>query len=133
MAERHFVQRDVENFHRALGLPIGESVELRRVELRAKLIEEEAAEAVEAIRRRDLIGSLDGLCDLLCVVYGAAVEWGINVAPFWDEVHRTNIAKRGGPVRADGKQLKPAGWRPPNLAAVLADEQQDGDGETEGC
>lgn len=116
----HSVQQDVEAFHRALDIPVHVTPAIRRPELRAALIEEEARETVDAIRAGDLVEAIDGLCDLLCVVYGAAAEFGINLAPFWDEVHRTNMAKRGGPVREDGKRLKPEGWQPPNIAGLLA-------------
>lgn len=87
--------------------------------LRATLIEEEAKEAVDAIRSGDLGGAVDGLCDLLVVALGAACEFGVDLAPFFDEVHRTNLAKAGGPVRADGKVLKPDGWQPPDIAGLL--------------
>ncbi len=116
----HAVQNDVEDFHRALDIPIHVRPAIRRPELRAALIEEEARETVEAIRRGDLVEAIDGLCDLLCVVYGAAAEFGINLAPYWAEVHRTNMAKQGGPVREDGKRLKPPGWTPPNIEGILA-------------
>jgi predicted HAD superfamily Cof-like phosphohydrolase len=36
------------------------------------------------------------------------------------EVHRANMHKTDGPRRADGKQLKPEGWRPADVRAVLA-------------
>ena len=116
----HHAQRDVEDFHRALDLPIGRSPMIRRAELRAVLIEEETRETVDAIRRGDLVGAIDGLCDVLYVAYGAAVEFGVDLAPFWDEVHGTNMAKQGGPVREDGKRLKPPNWAPPNIAGLLA-------------
>ncbi len=115
----HEVQRDVEEFHRALDIPIGETPAIRRPELRAALIEEEARETVTSIRLGDLVEAIDGLCDLLCVTYGAAIEFGIDLRPFWDEVHRTNMAKQGGPVREDGKRLKPGGWTPPDIAGIL--------------
>lgn len=117
----HSVQRDVEAFHRALDIPVGETPAIRRPELRAELIREEARETVEAIERGDLVEAIDGLCDLLCVTYGAAAEFGIDLAPFWDEVHRTNMAKRGGDIRENGKRLKPEGWQPPNIAGLLAE------------
>jgi predicted HAD superfamily Cof-like phosphohydrolase len=128
----HRVQRDVEEFHRAIGAPVGETPAIRRPELRAALILEEAAEVASAILGREvaftlggageqsLVAAIDGLCDLVCVAYGTAVEFGIDLAPFWEEVHRSNLAKAGGPVRADGKALKPPGWRPPDIAGVLA-------------
>lgn len=116
---RHSVQRDVEQFHVALDIPVGITPAIRRPELRAELIREEARETVEAIEAGDLVEAIDGLCDLLCVTYGAAVEFGIDLAPFWDEVHRTNMAKQGGRVRDDGKRLKPEGWEPPDIAGIL--------------
>ena len=119
-AALHPVQADVEAFHRALDIPVGDTPAIRRPELRAELIREEARETIEAILAGDLIEAIDGLCDLLCVVYGAAAEFGVNLAPFWDEVHRTNMAKQGGPVRDDGKRLKPEGWTPPDIQGVLA-------------
>lgn len=117
---KHSLQRDVEEFHRALDIPVASTPAIRRPELRAELIREEAAETVEAIERGDLVGAVDGMCDLFCVVYGTAAEFGIDLAPFWDEVHRTNLAKKGGPVREDGKRLKPPGWKPPDIAGILA-------------
>src|SRR4051794_15687864 len=102
---KHPVQVDVEDFHSVVaGIPDESTPEIRRPELRAALIEEEAAETVAAIRAGDLVEAVDGMCDLLCVVYGTAAEFGLDLAPFWDEVHRTNMAKAGGPVREDGKR-----------------------------
>lgn len=116
----HAVQRDVADFHRVVvGIPDPATPAVRRPELRAALIEEEARETVEAIRAGDLVEAIDGMCDLLCVVYGTAAEFGIDLAPFWDEVHRTNMAKAGGPLREDGKRLKPPGWTPPNIAGMV--------------
>lgn len=118
---QHYVQRDVEDFHRLVcGIAPASTPAIRRPQLRADLIAEEAQETVTAILRGDLVGAIDGLCDLLCVVYGAADEFGIDLAPFWHAVHSSNMAKVGGPVRADGKRLKPEGWRPPDIAGVLA-------------
>jgi predicted HAD superfamily Cof-like phosphohydrolase len=117
----HSVQRDVMDFHLAVCEIQDESTPaIRRPALRAELIREEARETVEAIERGDLVEAIDGMCDLLCVVYGTAAEFGVDLEPFWDEVHRTNMAKAGGPVREDGKRLKPEGWQPPDIAGVLA-------------
>lgn len=141
MTEPHPVQRDVAAFHEALELTIGETPAIRDADLRASLILEEAAETAESLtgrkvecslgvsdsarRERSLAGAIDGLCDLLAVVYGAAVTFGIDLAPFWEEVHRTNMAKVGGPKRADGKQLKPEGWTPPDIEGLLAELYPD--------
>lgn len=116
----HSVQRDVSDFHRVVCRTEDlQTPGIRHPELRAELIREEARETVDAIGARDLIGAIDGMCDLLCVVYGTALTFGIDLAPFWDEVHRTNMAKAGGPVREDGKRLKPKDWQPPDIVGVL--------------
>jgi predicted HAD superfamily Cof-like phosphohydrolase len=113
-------QADVHEFHcKVLGLPKYGTVEMRRAALRAELIREGAEETVAAIERGDLVEVIDGLVDLLVVVLGTADEWGLDLEPFWKEVHRTNMAKAGGPVRTDGKQLKPEGWKAPDIAGVL--------------
>lgn len=53
---------------------------------------------------------------------------GIDLGPVFEEVHRANMAKVGGPTRADGKILKPEGWTPPDVAGVL--RRQGWSGET---
>lgn len=111
----------VENFHHKFGQPIRDAggVVNSRPELRTALIEEEAKEMCAAIRRGDMAEVIDGACDLIYVVLGTMVEDGINLDPFFTEVHRTNMAKTGGPVRGDGKILKPEGWKPPRIAEFV--------------
>lgn len=67
----------------------------------------------------DEVEVIDGLCDLLYVTFGTAVAAGIDLDAFFHEVHATNMAKLAGEKRADGKQLKPEGWRPPQIAVLL--------------
>lgn len=136
-------QEMVEQFHEKFGATIGETPELRDHLLAAKLILEEAVETAAAlgfhvaaiIDTPDLQENLaifnkkyeephfedavDGLADTLYVVYGAAVRWGIDLQPFVTEVHRANMDKDGGATRADGKVLKPEGWRPPRIRTEL--------------
>jgi len=156
---------------------------------KAKLIQEEGDELLKAVEIEDPVDTIDALCDLLYVIYGAAnfytlyintegdddtsvarppqgfkeikkniyelrvaiksavisVEvgarlgvrqaledlartcWllgsqclGIDLRPFFREVHRTNMLKTTGPVREDGKRLKPEGWQPPRIEAMYA-------------
>ena len=134
----HSVQRDVEEFHSdVIGIPPVYSPQIRRPMLRANLIAEEARETLEAITGQrwivesapepsrhglggDLVEAIDGMCDLLCVVYGTAAEFGVDLEPFWNEVHFSNMQKAGGSVRPDGKKLKPEGWVAPDIAGILA-------------
>jgi predicted HAD superfamily Cof-like phosphohydrolase len=63
---------------------------------------------------------IDATIDLDYVVEGVRVSFGVNATPLWTEVHQKNMAKAGGPRRAsDGKQLKPEGWTPPDIAGLL--------------
>lgn len=119
------MQGQVTDFHRLFSHPVGNKPAIGRPELRCKLIREEAKETCDAIEAGDLVGAVDGICDLLYVTIGAAVEFGVNIEPVFDEVHRSNMAKVGGPVREDGKTLKPEGWKPPDIAGELA-KQRDG-------
>lgn len=116
----HSAQQDVADFHLALEIPIGKIPAIRRPELRAELLREECEETINAILDGNLVEAIDGLCDVIVVAYGAAVEFGVDLAPFWDEVHRTNMLKQDGPVREDGKRLKPDGWVKPDIAGILA-------------
>jgi predicted HAD superfamily Cof-like phosphohydrolase len=117
-------QKLVREFHLACGLGAPERPypEGFPAELRIALIEEEAAEFAQAAEASDVVGMVDALCDLLYVTYGAAVCLGVDLEPFFEEVHRVNMAKQGGPMRPDGKQLKPPGWQPPRIAELLAEQ-----------
>lgn len=115
--------KDVLEFHRVMcpnqiqGFPTEPTDDIK--ELRIKLIEEEVAETIEAMRKGDIEGVADGLADIQVVVNGAAIAWGINLDNVHNEVHEANMRKLDGPVREDGKRLKPAGWVGPNIEKVL--------------
>lgn len=117
------VEADIRDFHRALGIHSQDTPgwpEDTIVALRARLICEEAREAVEALEDREPLADVaKELCDLIVVAVGAAVALGIPLEECWARVHASNMAKRGGPVREDGKVLKPAGWAPPDLAPLF--------------
>lgn len=65
----------------------------------------------------------DGVIDTLVTTIGVGVSMNFPMQEGWREVLRTNMAKVGpdGKVtrRADGKVLKPEGWKPPNLNSIL--------------
>lgn len=113
------MQQQVLEFHRALTHKVGARPEINDAALRVKLLREECEETCAAFERGDLVEAMDGVCDLIYVALGAAVTCGVDLEPLFDEVHRTNMAKVGGPVRQDGKRLKPADWQPPRIAELL--------------
>ena len=92
------------------------------VNIRKMLIKEEIAETLEAIDNEDLVEIADGIADSIVVLLGTAVSYGIDIRPVWEEVHKTNMTKKGGPVREDGKRLKPPNWQPPDIKSII-DEQ----------
>jgi len=118
------------------------------VRLRVSLIMEEAFEAFEAAYSTldsydaileakkgaqlligtlkpsmDLVEFIDACQDLDYVVEGARLTCGVSGEPCAAEVHKSNMAKLGPDgkaiVRADGKRMKPAGWKPPDIAGEL--------------
>jgi predicted HAD superfamily Cof-like phosphohydrolase len=113
--------------------------------LRASLIAEEVAETLAALgievslflterlpdgsdgwrfdiqKRADLnlVEVADGIADSIYVELGTAVAAGIDMEPVWEAVQMSNIAKASGPVRADGKRMKPEGWEAPDIEGIL--------------
>lgn len=120
------IMRDMINFHAAIQHPIGNRPKFpddtALNELRIALIVEEIGETLDAIRNRDLAALADGIADSIVVLVGTAVVCGIDMVPIWNEVMRTNFAKAGGPLREDGKRLKPEGWTPPDIHALLIEQ-----------
>lgn len=97
------------------GWPDGETVDHG-----IALIAEEIDELSDAIIDGDLSAAADAIADLIYVLASFAIDLGINLDEVWASVQAANIAKAGGPIRADGKVLKPEGWTPPDVAGVLA-------------
>lgn len=118
------MQRMVQAFHEGMDQPVGETPGMQDTQLRHALIAEEARETLEAIENNDFVGAIDGMCDLLYVVFGTAVAFGVDLQPYFEAVHASNMAKAGGPVRADGKRQKPPGWTPPDIAGLLEREKR---------
>lgn len=139
--------QDIVSFHRGIKAPVGDPATIDckvDLELRVKLIAEEFDELLSALCPRfgesqfvteavenwiqeqrslggepDPVEVADALADMSVVTIGSAVAWGVPLPEVWDEVHSSNMAKLGGPIRSDGKQLKPPGWTPPDVAGVL--------------
>ena len=121
------VQAQVEEFHRAFNIPVGNSqhpagILTTRAELRMSLVTEEANEVKEAAS--GMLSELaQELADLVYVCYGWAVELGVNLDAVIAEVHRANMSKLGDDgqpiMRDDGKVLKGPNFRPANVHAAI--------------
>ncbi len=117
----------VRAFHEAIGMELPDSPQLPSVAvqaLRQTLLQEEYTELQAALAAGDLVAIAQEAADLLYVTYGLCLAYGIELNPVFAEVHRANLAKTTGPRRADGKQLKPADWQPPDVASVLVQQSK---------
>jgi predicted HAD superfamily Cof-like phosphohydrolase len=115
----------VRQFHRSFGLPAA-AAPLRSLPpdlagQRLALLEEEFQEYVAATAAGDPVAVADALADIVYVCYGTALAFGVDLDAVMAAVHRSNMAKAGaaGPlVDRRGKVVKPAGWRPPDVAGA---------------
>lgn len=93
------------------------------IHLRIDLIEEELEELRTAIADENIVEVADALTDILYVVYGAGLTFGIDLDKTFAEVHRSNMSKLGPdgkPIyREDGKILKGPDYTPPDLTFIL--------------
>ena len=116
-------QQMVLKFHKEFDIHIAETPSVpdeRTQALRVRLIQEEFDELKEAFKKNDLPHIAKELADLLYVVYGTAISYGIDMEPVFQEVQRSNMSKVGGYKREDGKWVKPATYSPANIAPILA-------------
>ena len=100
------------------------------IELRIKLLTEEVQEYAEAARAGDLVEVLDALADIGYILAGSVINHGLHhlYDEAFAEVHRSNMAKLvDGKVlrREDGKVMKPEGWTPPELGAILSKHTEE--------
>jgi predicted HAD superfamily Cof-like phosphohydrolase len=110
--------------------------------LRASLNYEELIEWIEAmgydiiqplvisdmpVRDVDLAQVYDGLLDQLFVTIGAAVTFGLDLKPGWEEVVRSNMSKFiDGHKREDGKWIKGPSYSPANLGKIVDEQMGQG-------
>ena len=137
----------VRRFHHVYGLPVqtdGPSLDRTSLGMRMSLIAEEFGELVGSVYGaaaraevegafqravaaddgvRDVVETADALADLVYVIYGMALETGIDLAAVLTEVQRSNMSKLGEdgkPIyREDGKVLKGPGYFRPDVVGVL--------------
>lgn len=137
--------KDVLQFHRQMGLPVGDFynpqiLDADLMQQRLDFMEEELHEIIDAFNLLESAKELkldteylrfmilpkifDGLLDLVYVACGTGVMMGLPWEEGWDLVQFANMAKR----REEGKDgehhrgiIKPPGWREPDLTGLLED------------
>lgn len=88
----------VEEFHKTFGAPILENPEMpskERCNLRVKLIQEELDEMKESIENEDVIEIADSLGDLMVVLCGSILEFGMGnkFNDIFENIHNSNMSK----------------------------------------
>jgi predicted HAD superfamily Cof-like phosphohydrolase len=118
----------VREFHATFGIPAPDrptgQLDPGLRASRQALMEEELHELLDAMGAEDLVDIADGLADLLYVVFGTAVAYGIPMDDVFAEVHQSNMSKLGPDgqpiIGPDGKRLKGPFYRPPDIRPLLA-------------
>ena len=121
----------VREFHKAFSLPAretpGADIDHDLASLRIALLQEEVSEFVAASEQGDLIGIADALADIVYVVYGTALTYGIDMNLVLREVHRSNMSKLGRDgkpiLRSDGKVVKSEQYFRPDIARALNEQK----------
>ena len=150
----------VLQFHHTYSVPIrpfsDPTLDYERMNMRMSLIAEEFAELMGAVYgpraraiieaataeavaadegERDVIEAADALADLVYVVYGMAIESGMNLDSVLAEVQASNLSKLmpDGSVklREDGKVLKGPNFSQPHIARGLGLESPTDSGEAD--
>lgn len=116
---RESPSRLLREFHEHVGASIRSlpTVDVDGAMLRCDFIDEEAAELRTAVERGDVAAAADALGDLVYVVYGAALHFGLDLDAVVAEVHRSNMTKTPA---GNGKAVKGPHYRPPDLAVPPA-------------
>jgi predicted HAD superfamily Cof-like phosphohydrolase len=119
------IERDVRDFHERFGhpaprMPVGVSGD--SLLFRIRLMREELEELERALLVGDLEGAAGEAVDLVYVVVGTAVAAGLPFDRVWEAVHRANMRKVDNP---GGKPLKPDGWVPADVGAILDHYRQE--------
>lgn len=119
----------VKEFHTAFGghiepspnVNIPESVKM----LRTKLLTEEFQELQDAQANNDLTEIVDAIGDILYVVIGTAISYGVadKLPEIFAEIHKSNMTKLwpdGKPHHSEiGKMLKGPNFKPPDFKGII--------------
>jgi predicted HAD superfamily Cof-like phosphohydrolase len=113
-------QKYVTRFHKKHGGPTPDypvALSGSEFKLRYGHMAEELREYLDAFIDGDYFEQIDALVDLLYVTYGTAVAMGVDIEPFFQAVHKSNMTKTGE-QRADGKILKGDAYVAPDIQGV---------------
>ena len=126
--ENNFYQA-VKEFQTIVGQNVGTTPKFPDSDersLRLRLLREEVMEYFSGENNNDLENIAKELADIIYIVCGTAVSYGIPLDKVFNEVHRSNLSKLGkdgNPLRReDGKILKGPNYTPPDIKRILFGE-----------
>ena len=99
------------------------------------LVQNKSDELIQSMLQGDLVGVADGLADVLYVVIGTAVAYGIDIQEVFDEVHRSNLSKtvwdeenQRWHIEKDefGKGIKPDTYSPADIPPIIERQIENG-------
>ena len=125
----------VAEFHKAMEQDIDQPFDKGLLQLRMRLIKEEVEELEQAVtlakyQQQEYLNIspevrenlLKELSDVMYVVSGFAVTFGLSIQPAFVRVHRSNMSKLvdGKPVKdSGGKVLKGENYKPPSMKGLV--------------
>src|SRR3954471_12552498 len=92
-------QISVLEFHQAFDIIVNDEPTIPdwfNVERALRLISEEWKELQDAACKEDIVEVADAIADLVYVLKGMAVSYGIDLEHVFREVHQSNMTKVGG-------------------------------------
>ncbi|MCL2673142.1 MAG: nucleoside triphosphate pyrophosphohydrolase family protein [Alphaproteobacteria bacterium] len=109
----------VRQYHEKFALPLDLPVVPETIaNNRIKFIQEEVDELKQAVADNNRLKTLDALADILCVVYGAAAEYGFDMDTAFDRVFKSNMSK-SKPADGIGKLVKGPDYVPVDLTDLV--------------
>lgn len=124
----------VKKFHEIYECNIGDEAAFpsdAERDLRKKLLQEEFEEYITAEANNNLVEVADALGDMLYIIYGTAVSYGLPINDIFDEIHNSNLSKldeNGLPIRReDGKIMKGPNYFKPDISSIINRNRKDGD------
>lgn len=67
----------------------------------------------------DEIATVDAICGLLYVIFTLCEELELDIEPFFNEVHRSNMTKVPAALSPNMKVQKGPGWEAPHIVEML--------------
>lgn len=106
----------VEEFHGKVGAETNYKLTKVGSILRQKFLLEEFKEYLEAEMDEDPIKVADALGDMIYVIYGTALQYGIDLDRVVGEIHKSNMTKD---ANGNGKAIKGDKYIPADLTFIV--------------